>query len=63
MEVNVLTTHSIRFIKGYIVGNTIKDHSDIETGNPQPPILFSISGKDSFICTIHSHDSIYHGLC
>ena len=33
----------------------VKDHSDSERGNPLPPVyglLFSISRKGSFICTI-----------
>ena len=45
-----LTTHSTHFIYGYMV----KDHSDIEKGNPLPPrrLLLSIKSKGSFICTI-----------
>ena len=33
----------------------VKGHSDRESGNPLPPLhglLFPISSKDSFICTI-----------
>ena len=32
----------------------VKDHSDSERGNPLPPhgLLFPISSKGSFICTI-----------
>ena len=32
----------------------VKDHSDSEKGNPLPPhrLLFPISSKGSFICTI-----------
>ena len=32
----------------------VKDHSDSESGNSLPPhgLLFPISSKDSFICTI-----------
>ena len=32
----------------------VKDHSDIERGNPLPPhgLLFPINSKGSFICTI-----------
>ena len=38
----------------YGVGHMVKDHSDSETGNPLPPhgILFPISSKGSFICTM-----------
>ena len=55
-EENVyLTTHSTHFIlRLYGVGHMVKDHSDSERGNPLPPhrLLFPISSKGSFICTI-----------
>ena len=46
-----LTTHSTHFI---YVRHMVKDHSDSEKGNPLPPhrLLFPISSKGSFICTI-----------
>ena len=51
----------------YGIGHTVKDHSDRERGNPLPSLyglLFPISSKGSFICTIpHIYDSTYHGLC
>ena len=52
-----LTTHSTDFIYGYMASDIImvKDHSDSERGNPLPPLnglLFPISSKGSFICTI-----------
>ena len=49
-EMFYLTTHSTHFIYGYMV----KDHSDSEKGNLLPPhrLLFPISSKGSFICTI-----------
>ena len=50
-----LTTHSTHFIYGYMVSDImVKDHSNSERGNPQPPhgLLFPISSKGSFICTI-----------
>ena len=52
-----LTTHSAHFIYGYVV----KGHSDSERGNPLPlhGLLFLISSKGSFICTI-STDMIAH---
>ena len=55
-----LTTHSTHFIYGYMV----KDHSDSEKGNPLPPhgLLFPISSKGSFICTIPDRIA-QHGLC
>ena len=39
----------------------VKDHSDSEKGNPLPPhrLLFPISSKGSFICTIPT-DRITH---
>ena len=44
----------------------VKDHSNSKKGNPLPPhgLLFPISRKGYFICTI-PHDRIahYHGLC
>ena len=38
----------------YGVRHMVKDHSDSERGNPLPPhgLLFPISSKGSFICTI-----------
>ena len=54
-EVFYLTTHSTHFIlRLYGVGHMVKDHSDSERGNPLPPhgLLFPISIKGSFICTI-----------
>ena len=38
----------------YGVGHMVKDHSDSERGNllPPPGLIFPISSKGSFICTI-----------
>ena len=51
-----LTTHSTHFIYGYNYGvrHMVKDHSNSERGYPLPPhrLLFPISYKGSFICTI-----------
>ena len=50
-----LTTHSTHFyLRLYGVRHMVKDHSDSEKGNPLPPhrLLFPISSKGSFICTI-----------
>ena len=49
---DALNTFNLRF---YGVGhNMVTDHSDSERGNPLPPhgLLFPISSKGSFICTI-----------
>ena len=45
---------SILFKEQDDVGQMVKDHSDSERGNPLPPygLLFLISSKGSFICTI-----------
>ena len=55
-EMFYLTTHSTHFIYGYMASDIImvKDHSDSERRNPLPPhrLLFPISSKGSFICTI-----------
>ena len=42
------------YLRLYGVGHIVKDHSDSERGNPLPPhgLLFPISRKGSFICTI-----------
>ena len=49
-----LTTHSTRFIYGYMASGMVKDHSDREKGNPLPPhgLLFPINSNGSFICII-----------
>ena len=41
-------------LEPFIFGHLVKDHSDSEKGNPLPPcgLLFLISSKGSFICTI-----------
>ena len=48
---DTLNTFHLRL---YGVGHMVKDHSDRERENPLPPhgILFPISSKGSFICTI-----------
>ena len=43
------------YLRLYGVRHMVKDHSDSERGNPLLPLhglLFSISSKGSFICTI-----------
>ena len=49
-----LTTHSTFYLRLYGVGHMVKDHSDSERRKPLPPhgLLFPISSKGSFICTI-----------
>ena len=53
-EMFYLTTHTTHFIFGYMVSDMVKDHSDSERGNLLLPhrLLFPISSKSSFICTI-----------
>ena len=42
------------YLRLYGVGHMVKDHPDSERGNPLPSygLLFSISSKGSFVCTI-----------
>ena len=51
-EGNVLFNDALNTF--YCYGYMVKDHSDSEKGNPLPPhrLLFPISSKGSFICTI-----------
>ena len=55
-EGNVLFNDALNtfYLRLYGVGLMVKDHSDSERGNPLPPhgLLFPISSKGSFICTI-----------
>ena len=55
-EMFCLTTHSTHFVYEYMASKImVKDHSDSERGNLQPPlhgIQFSISSMGPFICTI-----------
>ena len=54
-EMFYLTTHSTHlYLRLYGVGHMVKDHSNSERGNLLPPhgLLFLISSKGSFICTI-----------
>ena len=53
---NVLFNDALNtfYLRLYGVRHMVKDHSDSEKGNPLPPhrLLFPISSKGSFICTI-----------
>ena len=55
-EGNVLFNDALNtfYLRLYGDGHMVKDHSDSERGNPLPPhgLLFPISSKSSFICTI-----------
>ena len=55
-EGNVLFNDALNtfYLRLYGVRHLVKDHSDSEKGNPLPPhrLLFPISSKGSFICTI-----------
>ena len=55
-EGNVLVNdaHSTFYLRLYGVTHMVNDHSDSERGYPLPPhgLLFPISSKGSFICTI-----------
>ena len=53
-EMFYLTTCPTHFIYGYMASDMVKDHSDNKIGHPLPPhgLLFPISSRGSFICTI-----------
>ena len=55
-EGNVLFNDALNtfYLRLYGVRHMVNDHSDSEKGNPLPPhgLLFPISSKGSFICTI-----------
>ena len=55
-EGNVLFNDALNtfYLRLYGVRHMVKDHSDSEKENPLPPhrLLFPISSKGSFICTI-----------
>ena len=55
-EGNVLFNDTLNtlYLLLYGVRHKVKDHSDSKRGNPLPPhgLLFPISSKGSFICTI-----------
>ena len=55
-ERNVLFNDALNkfYLRLYGVRHMVKDNSDSEKGNPLPPhrLLFPISSKGSFICTI-----------
>ena len=55
-ERNVLFNDALNtfHLRLYVVRHRVKDYSDSEKGNPLPPhrLLFPISSKGSFICTI-----------
>ena len=55
-EGNVLFNDKLNtfYLRLYGVRHMVKDHSDSERGNPLLPyrLLFLISNKGSFICTI-----------
>ena len=53
---NVLFNDALNtfYLRLYGIGHMVKDHTESERGNPLPPhgLLFLISSKGSFICTI-----------
>ena len=56
IQLNVLFNDALNtfYLQLYGVRHMVKDHSDSEKGNQLPPhrLLFVISSKGSFICTI-----------
>ena len=66
MEGNVLFNDALNtfYLRLYGVGHMVMCHSDSERGNPLPPLhglIFPVSSKGSFICTIL--DCTYLVLC
>ena len=56
-EGNVLFNDTLKtfYLQLYGVEHMVKDHLDSERGNPFPPLhglLFPISSKGAFICTV-----------
>ena len=62
-EGNVLFNDALNtfYLRLYGVRHMVKDHPDNERGNPLPPhrLLFPISSKGSFICTIPQTELMY----
>ena len=68
-EGNVLFNDALNtfYLRLYGIRHMVKDHSDSEKGNPLPPhrLLFTITNKGYFICTIPQtgQDRTYHSIC
>ena len=66
-ERNVLFNDTLNtfYLQLYGVRHMVKNNSDSERGNTLSPhgLLFPMSSKGSFICTIPRQDNTYHGLC
>ena len=67
-EMFYLTTHSTHFyLRLYGIRHMVKDHSDSEKGNPQPPhtvgYSFRLAARVLLYAPSHRQDSTYHGLC
>ena len=62
-EGNILFNDALNtfYLRLYGVGHMVKDHSYSERGNSLPPhrLLFPISSKGSFICTIPTYKIIH----
>ena len=66
-EGNVLFNDALNtlYLQLYGVRHMVKDHSDSERRNMQPPhgLLFPISSKFFFNASSHRQDNTYHGFC
>ena len=65
-EMFYLTTHSTRFIYGYMASDImVKDHTESERGNSLTPhgYSFRLTAKVLLYAPSHRQDSTYHGLC
>ena len=66
-EGNVLFNNALNtfYLQFYGVKHMLKDHSDIERGNPLPPhgLLFPISSKVLSYESLHRQVNTFHDLC
>ena len=67
-EGNVLFKDALNtfYLRLYGVRHMVKDHSDSEKGNPQPPHIgysFRIAARVLLYAPSHRQDGTYHSLC
>ena len=53
------------YLRLYDVGHMVKDHSDMERGNPMSPHgnSFRLAARVLLYASSHSQDNRYHGVC
>ena len=66
-ERNVLFNDALNtfYLRLYGVRHMVKDHSDSEKGNPQPPQMlhYRLTARVLLYASSNRQDSTYHGLC